>query len=520
MLSLALAREQPESEYEFIQWCVNDPRYFIEQCTQIRLETGPREPWRFNSVQALHHDALYCYHEPHLAVRRIHDALILKSRQYGQSTYEIAILFWSWAFKPGYVAKVIAYRDDTAEKLKLMADTFYTSARQYFSSIGMDPDEWFTLASTDNKHELHCAGTGSILEFTSEGAKGEGRAVTVNALYGTEFSEWKNSRDVMAGFGGSLVKDGSAIVTLDGTGKGIGNPLHVEYTAAKDGRSVYTPFFYGRDDYRYPPGFLARQRKRLGKKLYNQEYPGTDVDAFSRADNSMFEPDDLKACFKRDQYYATQHGDAVWRTRPRVAGVDTAEGVADGNYSCVSVWDAETLHEAQQSWHERQDSVAIVQEMVRVLGWDGETATRGWCLFVIESNAIGKATILLAVAAGLGPFLYRHQQPKKKLHECKYGWPASGGEVSGTKPIREGNASRLLGDGDVTICGDNLMTEMLQYCRNENGKTGKPLNGEYYDDEADAAQMAWVGQEQALMLYYSARDEEHMVVGSMKGDRS
>jgi hypothetical protein len=425
-------------------------------------------------------------------------SIALKSRQWGLSSYELGIEFWHWNFTPGVVIKIISYADPTAVKMKRIIDQFYKSAADYFEhELGADPYKYLAFAALPgNQHEMICEKTGSIMEFTSQGSKGSGRSLTVNRIYATEFSEWDNVADVWAGFGGSMVKDGSAAITVDFTGRGTGNHAHREWKLAMAGESVFTPFFYGTDDFDYDPGHLEFQRKLL-KGRFIQEFPRTWDQAFLASNTAIFDSGEIQRS-ARDEYAVDLPDNAIpdfWNLRPISYGVDPAEGTENGSWTVISSMDAETGREAfppiRKKWGPRQTAAAIRrQHDIRPGVW------------VIERNNHGHAVILQLQNFGLDPWLYYGKDGKP-------GW----NENRTNKTILETDMTIALDEQTIEIVSENARDELTAYCQRPDGSTGHPKTkgnseDDPHDDEAIANMLKLQGRVMAIRRVRAARGGE------------
>lgn len=527
----------PKTEEQFIDWCTNDPRYFLEACTKIKCEDERGIPfiteWRFNKPQTLFYNSVYKYTDKHFVEIVVPDTIMLKSRQWGHTTEIIGDMWHGFVFYAS-VGKIICYRDATAKKLKRILDLFYTSTRACFANMGLDPDEHLPYAKLDNMHELYCETTGAVIEFTTEGAKGEGRSATVNRIYGTEYPEWRNVSDVMSGYGGSLAKVG-ARVDLDGTGKGVGNAFYREYQAASRGKagsaggSVYKSFFFGRNDFEYPPRFLEKQRLRL-KNRFDQEYPATDEQAFRQDDNALWSRDDIDACGLYDlesgEYHARYlNSDANLSTLFYSHGCDPESGVPTGSKTAIvtrEITSREMACEPLNDFKSPRETAFEIRRRVEI--YPG--------IVVIEENNHGHAVIQkcedLSLRSGpfkgekLSRFLYRQPKPGTPLHQCRIGWD----ENKDNKVLLEENYEEHLCERLISMPCAALRQQAGEYCRNENGKTGKPLiktedGGDFYDDLVIADMLCLQGLAQAARVKARATSPQVRAVsgGSMRDDR-
>ncbi|MDY0144214.1 MAG: hypothetical protein RBR97_20215, partial [Bacteroidales bacterium] len=66
---------------------------------------------------------------------------------------------------------------------------------------------------------------------------------------------------------------------------------------AKIGKNNYKPLFYN-PEWEYSPEFLAQKRLELGERLFNQEYPMTEEDAFLTSGECYFDVHILREILK------------------------------------------------------------------------------------------------------------------------------------------------------------------------------------------------------------------------------
>lgn len=498
------------------KWCAENVRFFLEAFTMIRLEDGPLAYWKFNRPQAHYHNTTF---------GKVCKNIVLKSRQWGFSTYELGAMFHSFCFRAGYRQKVITFEDETATKLKKIVDTFYTSAKQIFTRLGYNPYDFLPYVKganrdeTGTKHEIECADTESIIAFATQGGKGSGRALTVNRMYWTEYSKWSNIGEATAGFVGSFVKDGSAIHTIDATGQGIGNAFYTEYTKARAGKSAFTPHFYGVHECGdiYSEEFLSEQYLTLGKRG-PQEYPRTWEEAFLQDDNARFDAQAIEAHRTTEYLQGIMLPEEV-KARPLIISCDPAEGTPNGSNTAIKFRDAESGYEALPPVVRKMTPVECAHEIKRVFdaGYFG--------LIVPERNNDGKTVINELHHLELAQWIYRHPEPGKDLRDCKEGWPTTDATKIDLEAEYEKHLAIDPSDAYLKITSENEAIEARQYCLNPNGKRGRPLTrtddgDRFYDDEIIASMIGLMPQvrTQAVGLSKITRTIPSIAVGSLRRD--
>jgi hypothetical protein len=520
------------SDDDIIKWlwnkCARNARFFLENFTKLPIPRKGPTRWKFNRPQATYFDRTHTWIDDDRGyAKTVRQNFVLKARQYGGTSEEIGEIYHDDCFLGlSYVGKVITFEDLTASKLKKILDTMHSGAIEIFTDLGFDPYEFIPFvpfrendATFGNKHEFESDDTGSVIEFTTQGGKGSGRSLTVSRQYWTEYSKWDRTSDAKAGFLGSMVQDGTAVHTIDGTGQGIGNSFYGEYQKAKAGESAYMSHFFGIHDHDYSPQHLADERAMLGPRLFKQEFPETDDDAFLRGDNTFFDPDLIKAR-SADKYLCDLLPYDELMARVVVISVDCAGGFPNSDYSVIKIRDLESGHETRPPIRKRMGPREIANR-IKALFDDGFVG-----VIAVERDAHGEATILELQNLGLGSYLYRHREPNKELSDCKIGWPEtrhrSGG---GTKPRLEVEYDRQLDSDWLVVVSENERIEARQYCRHENGETGAPKGTDdegdrFYDDEIIASMIGIMPEVRAQALRFGKQQtESHSVaVGSMWED--
>jgi hypothetical protein len=195
-------------------------------------------------------------------------------------------------------------------------------------------------------------------------------------------------------------------------------------------------------------------------------------------------------------------------------GVDTGEGTPNGNYSVIKTRDVETGLEACPAYREKCGP--------RKLGAVAARRHRQYPgIWVVENNGLGAATVERIEDEELP--LYRHRSdPKKKLRECKKGFPTTGPTK---RPILETDYDMALADESINMPSENGRREAREYCLNKNNKTGAPTitdsDGEqYYDDEvlADMLCIQGFSQAAALLERMTNPPPNAVATGSMRDD--
>ena len=509
---------EPQDLDDYVRRIINDPRYFLETYCSLRSDDGRFIPFIFNRPQNDLYEHVYRELAPNVWVRYIFDELHGKGRQFGDSSYQIGLMYHQWAtgadFGPAFIGKVLAFADETAQQLMdnivtVLHDSALDAIRD---SLGVDPYTILPRGNTRNAHELSDSRRGCKLLVASERTKGQGRAATANWLYVTDLGEWTTYDDAIAGYAGSLSKTGHEVIVRDFTGKGPGNAAHREWTRLKveaETNPQVMVRFIGVDDIDYPDGYLARQARIIGDPYqFQREYPSRPEHMFMAGPNTRFRPEAINACVARgpDRYLCETMTDAeIRRTCIPVYGLDTCEGTEDGDFAVAVVRDALTGNLIAPSLRGHWSPAELAVETQRYhQRWPG--------LICVERNKDGTAVILALGVLGLGRWLYR------MLHV------GSADEREGfhtnplTRPILLMGYENALTATAINLLGDNLIMEVSIFGMQKNGKVEAPPG--FHDDEVIADMLCVEAIPQAIARHASLASDASglIVIGSQRDD--
>ena len=280
------------------------------------------------------------------------DVLILKPRQIGSSTINLAYLFYKlYTAKEPVTFAILSHKLQSSKHLLNIVKTYYNNL----------PLPLRRTISEDNTTTFTFADTGaSIIAVSAEG-KGGLRSFTCSRLLISEYAFAPNPEELKA-TAISALNDGQLII--ESTANQHGDALHKEVTAAQIGDSPWHLLFFkwfNHTQYstRLPPTFQItqdednikqkydlsdeqiywrrRQVKRLGWNKFRREYPACIEDAFTQSGDSYFTSTDLQ--YITEIQIEKQDLTILHQPRPddRYAiGVDVASG-SGGDYSVIYV---------------------------------------------------------------------------------------------------------------------------------------------------------------------------------------
>ncbi len=159
-----------------------------------------------------------------------------------------------------------------------------------------------------------------------------------------------------------------------------------------------------------------------------------------------------------------------------VLGVDTAEGLGHGDYSCIQVLDVNTGDQAA-IWHGHIPPDELAAEVFRVGLWYRDA------LCCVESNNHGLTTITMLRQLGY-PRLFR----KRSLNQAtakvsmEFGWRTT----RTSKPLMIDDLGMALRNDELRLFDRHTVGELRTFTRNERGS----MSGSPYDDRVMALALA------------------------------
>jgi hypothetical protein len=196
----------------------------------ITTKAGTLVPLVLNAPQQKLHRAVEWQESRDLPVRIV----LLKSRQFGGSTYAQARAFWRSHMNPNRTAITLAHKDESAAKLFEMQRTFYDNL-PLSGPLSVEK-------KIHNRKQISFKGTRSSTRVVSVG-KGSGRGFTCQDLHGSEVAFWEDAARTMTAVKQAVPKLPGTSVILESTPNGFGGEFHEAYLDAKSGKSDYIAVF-------------------------------------------------------------------------------------------------------------------------------------------------------------------------------------------------------------------------------------------------------------------------------------
>jgi len=170
----------------------------------------------------------------------------------------------------------------------------------------------------------------------------------------------------------------------------------------------------------------------------------------------------------------------VWQEPERwngyVLGVDTAEGLGHGDYSCIQVVDAKN-GEQVAVWHGRIPPDELAHEVYRIGMWYGDA------LCCVESNNHGLTTITQLRQLGY-PKLFRKRSLNKSTDRItqEFGWRTT----RTSKPLLIDDLAKAMKNEELILHCEHTIAELRTYRRNEKGG----MSGSPFDDRVMSLALA------------------------------
>ena len=192
----------------------------------------------------------------------------------------------------------------------------------------------------------------------------------------------------------------------------------------------------------------------------------------------------------------------VWR-RPvsnqiYVLGVDTAEGLAHGDYSCIQVLDVRS-GEQVAVWHGHIPPDTLAHEVYMMALWYNDALT------CVESNNHGLTTITQLRHLG-HPNLFRKRTLNRSITKVsqEVGWKTT----RTTKPLLIDDLGMALRSNELVIHDRYTLAELRTYVRSSRGSMG----GSPHDDRVMALALANEMRQYAFMPEFAPKVDDYWTV--------
>lgn len=206
---------------------------------------------------------------------------ILKARQQGFSSLILGMFTADFLLTENSLNVVVADNSDNAIAL-LDRVKFYIRAYEELKAtkIPLKYNSKYELYNEAN-NSRYSIGTAENTEF--------GRSRTIFNLHMSEAAFYQHFEQMKAGAMQAVVPNGKIIVETTANGF---NEFRGFWEESKQEKTGFKPLFFKASDF-YSPEFLEQKKKELGR-LYKQEYPETDTEAFLTSGDNFFDTESLQ----------------------------------------------------------------------------------------------------------------------------------------------------------------------------------------------------------------------------------
>lgn len=489
----------------------NFPLY-AKNILKIVTKEGETRPFTLNSGQMYIHNLLNKQLEESGRIR----ALILKARQVGISTYVEGRFFWKITQNHNANAFVLSHLAESTNSIFNMVRYFYDN----IPHPAFKPPLQSQSAST-----LLFEGINSRYRVGTARSTQTGRGQTNRFVHGSEVAFYPAGSDIVAGLLQTVGGQNSEVI-LESTANGAGGWFYDQTMKSLRGETewvtCFIPWFW-MDEYRRKPSpyfeatpeeyklaqlynlddsQLAFRRAKLDElgssDLFRQEYPSTPLESFLTSGRCFVEDNCLKDaeqdCYTPDFRGEFRNGILVdrqsgpykeWyapmKDESYVIGVDVAEGLGHGDYSCAQVLDGEGNQVA--CWHGHIDP----WEWGNLVAELGQRYNNAYV--IVERNNHGLTTL-----RRLQEVSYPNLFVESSV-DSAYGdrLTKRGGflTTSKTKPLIVDNLAALLRQRESGIADMELVNELRTYVIDEKGSYNSQSG--CYDDRVMAYAVALHG---------------------------
>jgi len=179
-------------------------------------------------------------------------------------------------------------------------------------------------------------------------------------------------------------------------------------------------------------------------------------------------------------------------------GVDTAEGLAHGDYSCAQVLDVRT-GEQVAVWHGHIPPDTLAHEVYMLALWYNDALT------CVESNNHGLTTITQLRHMGhVNLFRKRTLNAATTKVSQEFGWKTT----RTTKPLLIDDLGMALRSDELIIHDRYTLAELRTYTRNERGS----MSGSPHDDRVMALALANEMRQYAFMPEFTPKVDDYWTV--------
>lgn len=250
---------------------------FINRYFDIVDKQGNTIPFQLNPIQ-----------QKYLQEDYTGSDIILKARQQGFSSVILGLFTKRFLTVQNTYNVVVADNADNAEGLLSRVKFFINS---FCEKNGGHPED---ILKYNSKYHLYFEGMNSTYIIGTAENKEVGRSKTITNLHLSEGAFYPDLEKILASVVQAVVPNGTKIIETTANGF---NLFKDYWEKTKRGETPFKAHFYPANAF-YSQEVLQQKEKELGR-LYKQEYPDKDIEAFISSSESYFDSEAL-------EYYINQ----------------------------------------------------------------------------------------------------------------------------------------------------------------------------------------------------------------------
>lgn len=483
------------NKQQILAACKLSPEFFFEHYYRIIVVGGRPQLFKLRP-----------YQREVLQAIRTHDFTIgLKARQIGWTTLAVANALHDVLFYEFHPWLFISRNEDAAQKMLAKAKAAYYRLPKWMRDA-------LPKLLVETQSVMEFANGSRIESVPATGSTGRGDSVYGALMDECAFMEYAEE------IWGAVQPLVYGPAMLFSTANGMGNFFHEIWLDSQNKDSIWQPLFYPwnvvptRDEAWYD----STKRAFRGREwLFYQEYPSSPEEAFAKSGRVAFQYELIQNCFQPIEPYRRLEW-VVGGTEPRlladgeladievfqwrppevvrdelgrpiykpnyVVGVDVAEGLEHGDFSYVTVFDANT---GEQMLSCRSAiPVSYLDDLIAWCGYEYMTA-----LVVVEHNNAGVLPIDRLHRDHWYPRMYRMDKFAQYAvgRDVRYGWRTT----PATKPKMVNDFIYALAEGDVILHDPDFILEAQTFIAD--GKGGYGATAGNHDDTIMGTLIGWQG---------------------------
>lgn len=482
-----------------------DPIDYIAKYVMIKDLNDKIVPFRINPVQREYLRLKELIPTPKTTGKRI---LTLKARRMGITTIEQGFSYALCRTRRNTECLTLAQTDKDTRKIFEMVLRMH---KYDPNKARLDKDRRDAIAYRDLETEFSIGTAGSTAL---------GRGAQKSKVHGSETAHWNISDvdcdNLTVGLN-ETARMGE--IVYETTANGLGGWYYERWQEATQGKGLWSPIFLGWyldarnsiastpqereelidtldaeevwlvENFRCDAGKLLwrREKKKVGEKLFKQEYPATPEEAFMFSGTAYFNTDVIDGLYKKCKDPISDSGGmAIWK-RPEkghkyVVGVDTSEGNESSDDTPIAVLDYQTGEQVARYNRKLKPHLLGALSVKMAKEYNG-------ALLAIENNNTGHSVLNTVMNQEMYQKVYWHEDlvtdnPKESNTP---GWRTT----AKSRPLLLSELDEALEKGYMTVHDKLFLTQCRVFRDNGYGKVESSRKTGNHGDLVFAWGIAW-----------------------------